>query len=111
MKKVVDKVMTVFIGVCATIAVIIVAFGVADALYTRQVETYTEGYEITRMEISKKHVNLGYICARNDNDSTTLMVDLDTFAGYEEGEVVEVEVEVREHPLSGDTYKEHTLIK
>ena len=111
MKNVVDKVMTVFIGVCAIIAVIIVAFGIADALYTRQVETYTEGYEITRMEISKKHVNLGYICARNDNDSTTLMVDLDTFAGYEEGEVVEVTVEVREHPLSGDTYTKHTLIK
>lgn len=111
MKKVVDKAMTVFCVVGVAVMAIIAGFGIADVLYTRQVETYTEGYEVTRMEISKKHTNLGYICVRNDNDSATLMVDLDTFAGYEEGEVVEVEVEVREHPLSGDTYTEHTLIK
>lgn len=107
MKKVLDKVITVFLGIGVFIIIAFWSFVIIDALYTRQVETYIEGYEITRMELNK----IGYICVRNDNDNATLMIDLDTFAGYEEGEVVEVEVEVREHPLTGEIYTNHTLIK
>lgn len=107
MWNIIDKVWVVLVA----IMLIVVGYGIVDTLYTVAVETYTEGYEINMMEISKRHRDLGYICIRNDNDSATLHVDLDTFAGYSEGEVVEVEVEVREHPLSGDTYLTHRRVK
>lgn len=107
MWNIIDKVWIVLVA----IMVIVAGYAVVDSLYTVEVETYTEGYEINMMEISKHHRDCGLLCIRNDNDSATLHVSLDTYAGYGEGEVVEVEVEVREHPLSGDTYLTHRLVK
>lgn len=100
----------VYIIVIAVMLVFSV-FGIADLMMVEEVETYSTGYEISHMELSQRNNNIGFISVRNDEESATLTVDKDVYAGYTVGEVVEVETVVMEYTLSGDTYTEHRLVE
>ena len=100
----------VYIVVIAVMLVFSV-FGIADLMMVEEVETYSTGYEISHMELSQRNNNIGFISVRNDEESATLTVDRDVYAGYTVGEVVEVETVVMEYTLSGDTYTEHRLVE
>ena len=93
------------------VLVVFAVFGIADLMMVEEVETYSAGYEISHMELSQKNSNIGFISVRNDEESATLTVDKDVYAGYTVGEVVEVETVVMEYTLSGDTYTEHRLVE
>lgn len=96
-----------------TMAVLLIfaGFGIADLMMIEEVETYSAGYEISHMELSQRNSNIGFISVRNDEESATLTVDKDVYAGYTVGEVVEVETVVMEYTLSGDTYTKHRLVE
>ena len=100
----------VYIIVIAVMLVFSV-FGIADLMMVEEVETYSTGYEISHMELSQRNSSIGFISVRNDEESATLTVDKDVYAGYTVGEVVEVETVVMEYVLSGDTYTEHRLVE
>lgn len=106
-----DKLVKVFYAMVMTVLVVFASFGVADCLMVEEVETYSAGYEISHMELSQRNSNIGFISVRNDEESATLTVDRDVYAGYTVGEVVEVETVVMEYVLSGDTYTEHRLVE
>ena len=106
-----DRFLTVFFTVTMVVFVVFAGFGLADTLMVEEVETYSTGYEISHMELSQKNGNIGFISVRNDEESATLTVDKDVYAGYMVGEVVEVETVVMEYTLSGDTYTEHRLVE
>ncbi len=93
------------------VLVVFSVFGIADLMMVEEVETYSTGYEISHMELSQRNSNIGFISVRNDEESATLTVDKDVYAGYTVGEVVEVETVVMEYTLSGDTYTEHRLVE
>lgn len=96
------------------VMVVLVVFtgcGNADPMMVEEVETYSAGYEISHMELSQRNSDFGFISVRNDEESATLTVDKDVYAGYTVGEVVEVETVVMEYTLSGDTYTEHRLVE
>lgn len=67
--------------------------------YPIEAETYTIGCEISNMDIIvngssiRKHI----ISVRNDEFAATIDVDAETYAKYTEGEIVEVEVTVKEN--------------
>ena len=105
-----DRFVTVFYAVTMTVLVVFAGFGIADSVMVEEVETYSTGYEISHMELSQKNSDIGFISVRNDEESATLTVDKDVYAGYTVGEVVEVETVVMEYTLSGDTYTEHRLV-
>ena len=100
----------VYIIVIAVMLVFSV-FGIADLMMVEEVETYSTGYEISHMELSQRNSSIGFISVRNDEESATLTVDKDVYAGYTVGEVIEVETVVMEYVLSGDTYTEHRLVE
>lgn len=107
MNKAVKTIITValILGAIYTVAFFL------DSVFPREVETYTEGFEISHMEISKRHRNgMGYISARNDNHATIFLVDLDEYAKYVEGEVVEVEVREYEYRMDKGGETDYTLI-
>ena len=106
-----DRLTTVLYAVVMTALVGLAVFGLVDIAMVEEVETYSEGYEISHMELSQRNNRIGFISVRNDNDSTTLTVDRDVYAGYVVGDVVEVETVVMEYALSGDTYTEHRLVE
>ncbi len=106
-----DKLVIVFYAMVMVVLVIFAVFGVADLLLVEEVETYSTGYEISHMELSQRNSDIGFISVRNDEESATLTVDKDVYAGYTVGEVVEVETVVMEYTLSGDTYTEHKLVE
>ena len=106
-----DRFLTVFFTVTMTVFVVFAGFGLADTLMVEEVETYSTGFEISHMELSQRNSNIGFISVRNDEESATLTVDKDVYAGYTVGEVVEVETVVMEYTLSGDTYTEHRLVE
>ena len=82
-----------------------------DSVFPREVESYTEGFEISHMEISKKHRDgMGYISVRNDDHATTFLVSLDEYAKYVEGEVVEVKVTEYEYRMDRGGEVDYTLI-
>lgn len=93
------------------VLVVFAGFGIADLMMVEEVETYSAGYEISHMELSQRNSDIGFISVRNDEESATLTVDKDVYAGYTVGEVVEVETVVMEYTLSGDTYTEHRLVE
>lgn len=93
------------------VLVVFAGFGIADLMMVEEVETYSAGYEISHMELSQRNSDIGFISVRNDEESATLTVDKDVYAGYAVGEVVEVETIVMEYTLSGDTYTEHRLVE
>lgn len=93
------------------VLVVFAGFGIADLMMVEEVETYSAGYEISHMELSQRNSDIGFISVRNDEESATLTVDKDVYAGYTVGEVVEVETVVMEYALSGDTYTEHRLVE
>ena len=93
------------------VLVVFSVFGIADLMMVEEVETYSTGYEISHMELSQRNSDIGFISVRNDEESATLTVDKDVYAGYTVGEVVEVETVVMEYTLSGDTYTEHRLVE
>ena len=93
------------------VLVVFAGFGIADLMMVEEVETYSAGYEISHMELSQRNSDIGFISVRNDEESATLTVDKDVYAGYTVGEVVEVETVVIEYTLSGDTYTEHRLVE
>ena len=93
------------------VLLVFAGFGIADLMMVEEVETYSTGYEISHMELSQRNSNIGFISVRNDEESATLTVDKDVYAGYTVGEVVEVETVVMEYTLSGDTYTEHRLVE
>ena len=105
-----DRFVTVFYAVTMTVLVVFAGFGIADSMMVEEVETYSTGFEISHMELSQKNSDIGFISVRNDEESATLTVDKDVYAGYTVGEVVEVETVVMEYTLSGDTYTEHRLV-
>lgn len=106
-----NRFLTVFYAVAITVLVVFVGFGFADLMMVEEVETYSTGYEISHMELSQRNSDIGFISVRNDEESATLTVDKDVYAGYTVGEVVEVETVVMEYTLSGDTYTEHRLME
>lgn len=106
-----DRFLAVFYAVAITVLVVFVMLGFADLMMVEEVETYSTGYEISHMELSQRNNNIGFISVRNDEESATLTVDKDVYAGYTVGEVVEVETVVMEYTLSGDTYTEHRLVE
>ena len=106
-----DRFVTVFYAVTMTVLVVFAGFGIADSVMVEEVETYSTGFEISHMELSQKNSDIGFISVRNDEESATLTVDKDVYAGYTVGEVVEVETVVMEYTLSGDTYTEHRLVE
>lgn len=83
-----------------------------DSVFPREVESYTEGFEISHMEISKNHSRngRGYISVRNDDHATTFLVSLDEYAKYVEGEVVEVKVTEYEYRMDRGGEVDYTLI-
>ena len=106
MNKTVQTIITVFFILASIYAV---AFFL-DSVFPREVESYTEGFEISHMEISKTHRGMGHISVRNDNHATTFLVDLDEYAKYVEGEVVEVEVTECEYRMDKGGATDYTLI-
>ena len=106
-----DKFTTALYTMLMAVLVVFVGFGLADLLMVEEVETYSAGYEISHMELSQRNSDIGFISVRNDEESATLTVDKDVYAGYTIGEVVEVETAVMEYVLSGDTYTEHRLVE
>lgn len=106
-----DKFTTVLYAMLMTVLLVFAGFGFADLMMVEEVETYSAGYEISHMELSQRNSDIGFISVRNDEESATLTVDKDVYAGYTVGEVVEVETVVMEYTLSGDTYTEHRLVE
>ena len=106
-----DRFITALYVVVMTVLVVFVGFGLVDKAMVEEVETYSTGFEISHMELSQKNSDIGFISVRNDEESATLTVDKDLYAGYTVGEVVEVETVVMEYTLSGDTYTEHRLVE
>ena len=85
----------------AIVLCLLTGVAAVDTFCTTEVENYTEGFEITKMELGQVGNNYGLMMVRNDHDCTILRVNLDTFAMYDEGEVVEVEVRVMESVVTG----------
>lgn len=106
-----DKFITALYVMVMTVLVVFVGFSLVDKAMVEEVETYSAGYEISHMELSQRNSDIGFISVRNDEESATLTVDKDVYAGYTVGEVVEVETVVMEYTLSGDTYTEHRLVE
>lgn len=106
-----DRFLAAFYAVAIIVLVVFVGFGFADLMMVEEVETYSTGFEISHMELSQRNSDIGFISVRNDEESATLTVDRDVYAGYTVGEVVEVETVVMEYTLSGDTYTEHRLVE
>ena len=106
-----DRFVAAFYAVAITVLVVFVMLGFADLMMVEEVETYSTGFEISHMELSQRNSDIGFISVRNDEESATLTVDKDVYAGYTVGEVVEVETVVMEYTLSGDTYTEHRLVE
>lgn len=106
-----DKFTTALYIITMAVLLVFAGFGIADRVMVEEVETYSAGYEISHMELSQRNSNIGFISVRNDEESATLTVDRDVYAGYTVGEVVEVETVVMEYTLSGNTYAEHRLVK
>ena len=106
-----DRFLAALYAVTITVLVVFVGLALADTMMVEEVETYSAGYEISHMELSQRNSDIGFISVRNDEESATLTVDKDVFAGYTVGEVVEVETVVMEYTLSGDTYTEHRLVE
>ena len=106
-----DRLLAAFFAIATTVLVVFAMLGFADLMMVEEVETYSAGYEIIHMELSQRNSNIGFISVRNDEESATLTVDKDVYAGYTVGEVVEVETVVMEYTLSGDTYTEHRLVE
>ena len=106
-----DKFLTALYVMVMTVLAVFVGFSLVDKMMVEEVENYSTGYEISHMELSQRNSNIGFISVRNDEESATLTVDKDVYAGYTVGEVVEVETVVMEYVLSGDTYTEHRLVE
>lgn len=106
-----DKFLTALYVVVMTVLVVFVGFSLVDKMMVEEVETYSTGFEISHMELSQRNSSIGFISVRNDEESATLTVDKDVYAGYTVGEVVEVETVVMEYTLSGNTYTEHRLVE
>lgn len=88
-----------FFGIfCCAVLIFAAMAELATPDYPTEVEVYTIGCEISNMDITtngssiRKHI----VSVRNDEFAATIDVEAETYAKYTEGEIVEVEVTVKE---------------
>lgn len=96
--------------------VFILCLTVVQDVSTKEIESYTEGFEISNMDYSVHHIKNGgvkttYVMGvRNDTDAHTFYVDANTWAKYKEGDIVEVKVMIMESNITGE-FKTYELIE
>ena len=96
--------------------VFILCLTVVQDVSTKEIESYTEGFEILNTDYSIHHIKNGGVKktytmeVANDTDAHTFYVDAQTWAKYKEGDVVEVKVAIMESNVLGE-FKTYELIE
>lgn len=91
------------------VVIILIIFGISACCADHQVETYTVGCEVTGIHYTGKHHNDAKLRVRCDEFSAVLDISNTQAAKYVEGDIVVVEVEVRDG--WGGEYQQYTLIE
>lgn len=120
MKKKIVNVWSVVLGgaVMFLVAglVFILCLTVVQDVSTKEIESYTEGFEISNTDYSIHHIKNGGVKKTytmeviNDTDAHTFYVDAKTWAKYKEGDIVEVKVAIMKSNVMGE-FKTYELIE
>lgn len=90
------------------VVIALIIFGVSACCADHQVETYTVGCEVSGIYYTGKYHDEPRMRVRCDEFATTLHISTSQAAKYVEGDIVVVEVEVRDG--WGGEYKVYNLI-